>query len=283
MFIPTQGGHVMASGKHLIDEIESFKPQSGQLGVWWLGQLGFVIKSIDGTISVDAFISQHAGRQVNPLLSPEHFNKVDLVLGTHDHSDHIDRPAWKMIALLSSHPKFVVPELVKSRIAKACWIDEKEMMGIDDQQSSSFGNITITGIASAHEFLEMDEASGKYPHLGYVIQTGGRTIYHSGDCCIYEGLLTKLNKWKFDVVFLPINGRDAKRYAGGCLGNMTFQEAADLAGSLAPGLTIPGHFDMFIGNQENPQQFIDYMKVKYPECQAIIPEYGKRIEVSTIR
>lgn len=36
-------------------------------------------------------------------------------------------------------------------------------------------------------------------------------MYHSGDTCIYEGMYTKLRKWnKFDVMFIPINGRDAK-------------------------------------------------------------------------
>jgi L-ascorbate 6-phosphate lactonase len=270
----------MPTGKLLIDEIESFKLQSGHLGIWWLGQLGFIIKSIDGIISIDAFISDHGGRQAAPMLSPGNLSRMNLICGTHDHTDHIDRPAWKETARLSSLPKFVVPGLLQSRIAKACMIDENRIIGVDDLQSIKYGAITITGIAAAHEFLEMDELSGKYPHLGYVIQTGGCTIYHSGDCCIYEGLLTKLKKWKFDVIILPINGRDAKRYSGGCLGNMTFQEATDLAGSLNPGLTIPGHFDMFIGNQENPQSFIDYMKVKYPKCPAIIPEYGKRIEIS---
>ena len=38
-------------------------------------------------------------------------------------------------------------------------------------------------------------------------------MYHSGDTCIYEGMYSKLRNWnKIDVMFIPINGRDAKRY-----------------------------------------------------------------------
>ena len=60
---------------------------------------------------------------------------------------------------------------------------------------------------------------------------------------------------------------------------MTYQEAADLAGAVRPGLTIPTHFDMFAGNTENPQLFADYMAVKYPDLPVRICRYGDRIEV----
>jgi L-ascorbate metabolism protein UlaG (beta-lactamase superfamily) len=78
-------------------------------------------------------------------------------------------------------------------------------------------------------------------------------------------------------MFLPINGRDARRLKVNIIGNMTYQEAADLAGALKPGLVVPGHFDMFERNSENPQLFIDYMKVKYPQQKTLIPEHGRRV------
>ena len=66
-----------------------------------------------------------------------------------------------------------------------------------------------------------------------------------------------------DAALLPINGRDGARYRRGCLGNMTFQEAADLAGELRPGLALPGHWDMFEDNPGDPQAFADYLDTKY--------------------
>ena len=44
---------------------------------------------------------------------------------------------------------------------------------------------------------------------------------------------------------------------------MTFQEAADLAGELRPGLVIPGHWDMFADNPGDPEAFMEYLNVKY--------------------
>ena len=58
---------------------------------------------------------------------------------------------------------------------------------------------------------------------------------------------------------------------------MTYQEAADLAGALAPKVTIPAHFDMFPGNMEDPELFVDYMQVKYPHLHTVVPAYGQRM------
>ncbi|HHN46509.1 MAG TPA: MBL fold metallo-hydrolase, partial [Planctomycetes bacterium] len=127
-----------------------------------------------------------------------------------------------------------------------------------------------------HEFLDRDEAAGAYPYLGYVVEAGGFTICHAGDTCRYEGLETKLRRWRFDALMLPINGRDARRLAANCIGNMTYQEAADLAGALEPALVIPAHYDMFAANSEDPALFIDYVNVKYPKLAARTLAHGCR-------
>ena len=89
-----------------------------------------------------------------------------------------------------------------------------------------------------------------------------------------------LRRWPLDLAFLPINGRDARRLAANCIGNMTYQEAVDLAGAVKPGLTVPAHFEMFAMNSENPQLFVDYLKVKYPSLRALIPQHGQRVVVN---
>ena len=49
----------------------------------------------------------------------------------------------------------------------------------------------------------------------------------------------------FDVLFLPINGRDPAR---GVPGNMTAAEAVDLAARVRPRYLVPHHYDMFTFN-----------------------------------
>jgi L-ascorbate metabolism protein UlaG (beta-lactamase superfamily) len=105
-------------------------------------------------------------------------------------------------------------------------------------------------------------------------------LYHSGDTLVYEGLLTTLRRWKLDAAFLPINGRDAERYLSGCIGNMTYQEAADLAGELEVGLAVPTHWDMFVHNSEDPAKFVDFLAAKYPRVRSWAGKAGERATIS---
>lgn len=138
----------------------------------------------------------------------------------------------------------------------------------------------MSGVPAAHEFLDVDEKTGLHPYVGFVIEANGMCVYHAGDTCTYEGMQALLRGWEIDLAFLPINGRDAKRLSSGCIGNMTYQEAADLAGSIGARTTVCAHFEMFRSNSQDPQPFIDYMQVKYPEQHAIIPQHGERTVVS---
>lgn len=272
----------MISHRALIDDINACETPHGTGAFWWLGQQGYVVKLGDAIIYIDAFLSPHPRRQVPPPLDPEEVVNASIIIGTHDHTDHIDRAAWPAMAAASPGATLVVPALLRERLARELDLPFQRFAGNDHCRTIDICGVRITGIASAHEFLDQDPATGQYPYVGCVLEGNGCTLYHAGDCCIYEGLQTTLQRHAFDVVFLPINGRDAARYSRGCIGNMTYQEAVDLAGALRPRLVVPGHFDMFAGNGENPQLFIAYLKAKFPKIAALIPVHGERVHAPEI-
>lgn len=267
----------MKTGAELAADIRGFVPGPSECAFWWLGQLSFVLKLGGRVLYLDPFLSDLPRRRVRPLLAPGDLADADLVLGTHDHIDHIDRAVWPAIAAAAPRARFVVPDLLRDRLARDLGIAAERFLGLDDGRTVESAGVRITGVAAAHELLDRDEATGRYPYLGYLIEGGGPRVYHAGDTCKYEGLEAKLRALGPDVVLLPINGRDARRLRAGCIGNMTFQEAADLAGAVAPGLTVPGHFDMFEGNSEDPERFADYMAVKYPRLRVHVPRHGERV------
>lgn len=266
----------MLSGSELIRDIDECHVPARQLAIWWLGQHSFVVKAGSSVIYLDPFLTPMETRRVPPLLEPQVVRNASIICGSHDHVDHIDRGVWPDLAKASPVAKFIVPELLREGLARDLGMPAERFVGLDDSKTAKIDGVRIHGIAAAHEFLDQDPVTEQYPYLGYVIEANDCAIYHSGDCCIYEGLQTKLKKWDLDVVFLPINGRDAERLASGCIGNMTYQEAADLAGALRPGLTIPAHYEMFAGNSQDPQAFIAYMDVKYPYQRTALLEHGKR-------
>ena len=246
----------------MIDIINEKVPD-GSAKLWWLGQMGLLVKMGDAVLCIDYFASGLPERQVQPPIPMAEMEGVDLFLGTHNHIDHIDHPAWRTWALSCPGAKFIFPGLYQNEIL-ADGIAADRCIGMNDGDSVRIGGITIHAIAASHEFLDPDPVSGLYPCLQYVIEGNGVRIYHAGDTVPYEGMLPKLKDFgPIDVALLPINGRGAERYRRNCIGNMTFQEAADLAGELRPGLALPGHWDMFADNPGNPDAFVDYVTVKY--------------------
>ncbi len=231
--------------------------------IMWLGQMGLMIRSDDVTLCIDYYATPDSSRKTPPPIPAEELSGIDCFLGTHDHLDHIDHEAWKIWAKTNPDAKFIFPRIHQDKII-ADGVHEQNAVGLNDGESFHFHNFTIHAIAASHEFLDRDSNTGLYPYLQYIIETDGVRIHHAGDTLRYEGMLGKLKSFgNIDVQLLPINGRDAVRYRRNCIGNMTYQEAADLAGEVGTRLVIPGHWDMFADNSADPNEFADYLEVKY--------------------
>ncbi|MEI8197165.1 MAG: MBL fold metallo-hydrolase [Phycisphaerae bacterium] len=266
----------MLQGPALIRDIDACQLALGQAAFWWLGQHGFAVKLGNAVCYIDAFLSPMEGRQVPPLLNPADITNATLVLGSHDHGDHIDRPAWPLIAQASPRARFVVPKLLQAQVARELKIPQDRVLGVDEGITLTIAQVQVTAVPAAHEFLDTDPTTDLHPYLGFMLVGNGLTLYHAGDTCLYEGMQATLRRFPLDLAFLPINGRDAQRLRTNCIGNMTYQEAVDLAGALRPGLVIPTHFEMFAMNSADPRLFVDYLNVKYPERKTLIPEHGCR-------
>jgi L-ascorbate metabolism protein UlaG (beta-lactamase superfamily) len=270
----------MLTGNALIEDIDRTASADGELALWWLGQHSFVIKLAGEVVYLDPFLSDVSGRTVPPMVAPEQVTHAAVVTGTHDHGDHIDRKVWPAIAA-ASEATFIVPELILQQgLADDLDLPPDRFAGLDDGQSVTVGPLTITALPAAHELLDVDEATGLHPYLGFVIEGGGCRVYHAGDTCKWEGLEGRLKQLgPIDVALLPINGRDAERLKGGCIGNMTYQEAVDLAGAVRPCVTIPTHYEMFTHNSEDPACFVDYMNVKFPDLTPLVVPHGRRVRI----
>jgi L-ascorbate metabolism protein UlaG (beta-lactamase superfamily) len=190
--------------------------------------------------------------------SPRFRVLADIVTSTHNHSDHLDAQTLCPILAVNPRLKLVIAEANRAVVADRLKIDAGVAIGLDDGTSVEISGIRFCGVASAHEGLERDE-HGRAKYLGYVLQFGGWTLYHSGDTVRYEGMAEKLRPFRIDVALLPINGRAPERRVPG---NLSGREAAQLASDIEARLVIPCHFDMFEFNTASPDEFID-------QCQTL--------------
>lgn len=244
-------------------DVARAKGNPDQLHLWWLGQSGFLVQYRGRHVLIDPYLSdslteKYAGtnkphvRMTERVIAPERLDFVDAVTSSHNHTDHLDGET--LIPLWKANPKLtvIVPRANLKFAAERLQVPPERLAPIRaDGEPIQILPFTFHAIPSAHESFEVDE-NGDHKFVGYVIEVGGMTLYHSGDCVPYNGLVERLKKWKVDVALLPINGRDPAR---GVAGNFTAEEAAQLGKDVKVGMVIPCHYEMFEFNTVSPDGF----------------------------
>lgn len=246
----------------LLADIHASNRRDGSFRLWWLGQSGFLLQWQGIHVLLDPYLSDSLTRKYRQtdkphvrmtelVIDPAQLSMADIATSTHNHSDHLD--AETLCPILAANPslKLVVAEANRAFVAERLKIDHAIPIGLDDGTSVDVSGIKFSGVASAHETVERDEL-GRARFLGYVLEFGGWTLYHSGDTVRYQGMVEKLLPFKTDVALLPINGRAPERRVPG---NLFGREAAQLAKDMDTKLVIPCHFEMFEFNSASPDEF----------------------------
>jgi len=245
-------------------DVDRARLEPEKLHLWWLGQSGFLILWQDSALLVDPYLSdsltkKYAGtdkphvRLTERVIAPERLDYICGVTSSHNHTDHLDGET--LIPLMSANPELVVvvPEANRDFAAQRLRVPPERLTGITLGWPVEVGPFRIQAVPAAHESLEVDQ-NGNHKFHGAVIQAGTWTLYHAGDCVLYEGLIEILRKFEVDIALLPINGRDPRR---GVAGNFSGEEAAGLAYAGQAGLAIPMHYDMFAFNTATPEAFVN--------------------------
>jgi L-ascorbate metabolism protein UlaG (beta-lactamase superfamily) len=241
---------------------------SNRLNLWWLGQSGYLVQWQGHHLLIDPYLSDSLTRKyadtdkphvrmTERVIAPEKLDFIEVVTSSHNHTDHLDGETLR--PLLGANPTLtvLVPAANVPFAANRLEVQPERLTSIHaDGNLITVGPFTFHAIPSAHEAIETDE-NGDHKFVGYIIEVGGKTIYHSGDACPYSGLEERLKKWRIDLALLPINGRDPAR---GVAGNLTSDEAALLGKAIGARLVIPCHYEMFEFNTISSQEFVTVAK-----------------------
>jgi L-ascorbate 6-phosphate lactonase len=241
-------------GEELLAEIQGTRPAPGTIAIWWLGQSGFLVKSRFGTLVIDPYLSESLTKKYEGTDKPHirmtrapfrgaELSGVDLVLSSHKHSDHLDPGTMPDLLAASPGAALALPAAIVE-YAETLGLPRGRLIGLVVDRSFAWKGFSVRPVPSAHEGLDTDE-QGRHLYQGFVIEVDGLRLYHSGDTLAYDGLPARLGPAPFDVLFLPINGRDPAR---GVPGNMSAAEAVALARRLRPRYVVPHHYDMFTFN-----------------------------------
>ena len=238
----------------------------------WLGQSGYLVSHGGFRVIIDPYLSDSLTRKYadttkphdrisRMVIAPERLTGISFITSSHNHTDHLDGETLAKLIEVNPRVKVIVPRanhaFALERMTGAGMPDAGALLvSIHIPETLTLSGIhgcTITAVPAAHEALDTDE-NGDYRYHGYCITIGGKTIYHSGDCVPYAGLVDSVTPHHPDIALLPINGRDPAR---GVSGNFSGPEAASLAKTLNVTCVIPNHYDLFAFNTADPQDFID--------------------------
>lgn len=206
-------------------EKDIFETDKGDLSITFIGHSSLEIQAGWAIIYIDPSSDQ---------ADYSSFPKADMILITHEHSDHLDLKAVNMV----SKPKTTVI------VSKSCAGQIATANIFVNGSDKTFGDINITAVP-AYNIVNTD--NGRPYHVkgegnGYVIAYGGKKIYVAGDTEKIPEMATLKN---IDIAFLPM----ALPYT------MTAEMVSEAARSFMPKILYPYHM-----LETNPQILIDLLK-----------------------
>jgi len=251
------------SESSFLNSIYKHKNDKKHFNVWWLGQSGFLIQWNGKHLLMDPYLSESLTnkyaetdkphiRMTERVVNPLKMDFVNVVTASHGHTDHLDPETLHPLIKANNNLDLIVPAAEINLAMERSGLPKDKITTINVGETIKSNGFTIRAIPSAHEKIKKDQ-DGNHYYLGYIVNFGSWTIYHSGDTIEYDQMEKYLSAWDLDIVFLPINGRKQERRVPG---NMWGNESASLAKRVNARAVIPHHYNMFTFNTESPKNFI---------------------------
>ena len=229
--------------------------EEGETGVMFLGHSSFLLqmatgaKVLDGgtNVLIDPVFAtrlvllrrqRRAGVRVGDLPG------IDVVLVTHAHMDHLNRPTLRQVARATRRktgeaPVVVVPRGVEDLVAG---LGFREIRVLDWWEETTVAGLTVTMTPAKHWGARMFTDTHRQ-FGGYVVadEAGGR-VYHSGDTAYFDGFAEIGRRLRPLIALMPIGAYFPDSYRA----VHTSPEEA-LRGALEVGaqVMVPMHFGTF--------------------------------------
>lgn len=276
-------------GTWLNEEIEKEEVKPGTVAMWWLGCTGLWVKSEGNTnLCIDLWVKTGKKSSKNPWMADQHqhqrmigcralqpnlrnvpcvidpfaIKKVDAILATHDHGDHIDENvAAAVLQNCDKNVPFIGPEAcvdlwVKWGVPKERCIVVKpgDVVKIGDIELVALDSFDRTELVTAPKGVILKD---KMPQdmdrlaVNYLIKTPGGNIYHSGDSHYSNYYAKHGNDHQIDVA-LGSYGENPR----GMTDKMTSVDMLRMAECLNAKVVIPIHHDIWTNFKADPKEIL---------------------------
>ncbi|HUV31161.1 MAG TPA: metal-dependent hydrolase [Acidobacteriota bacterium] len=205
----------------------------------FLGHSCVMLTEGEHRLIIDPYIT---GNPQAPVAATE--IDVNYVLLTHGHGDHVG----DALAIAQRTGATIIANY---ELASLCARGGATIhpMHIGGARKFDFGRVKLT---IAHHGGGYGEDASVYtgPAVGFLINIGGRTVYHPGDTGLFYDMTLIGEMNEIDLAFLPIGDNFT----------MGIDDAVKAVEFLKPKRVVPVHYDTFDVIQASPQEFSDKVK-----------------------
>ncbi|MCW3040559.1 MAG: hypothetical protein JWM31_2464 [Solirubrobacterales bacterium] len=239
----------------------------------WLGHASALLE-IDGVrLLTDPLLRPrlaHITRRV-PVITPQSLGRVDGVLISHVHLDHLDRPTLKA---LGRHVPLVAPRGAAASLRGLGPVTELEA-----GQSTVLAGVEVTATPAVHTAMRRGR---RVPALGYVVDGD---LYFAGDTDRFDGMAAL---GPLELALLPVWGYGPTLGPG----HLDPERAAEAAAVLRPRVAVPIHWGTYFplplglgagGHRllrDPPQTFASRAAVLAPATEVVVLAPGERLALS---
>ena len=175
----------------------------------WLGHASWKIKAGGKTIYVDPY-------------QGEYDEKADLILSTHSHTDHCDPSKIRMVK--ADKTVIVAPADCAAKIGAS-------VKSLKPGEKAAFGEVTVEAVEAYNVKRFRSPGVPFHPKglgVGYLIRSGGKTVYHVGD----SDFIPEMKDLKdVDLLLIPSGGTYT----------MDNEDAAEATVVIHPKTAVPIH------------------------------------------
>ncbi len=232
---------------------------AGASAITFIGHSSFLLQLAGKNILIDPVFAARLillRRQRRPGLRVRDLPRIDAVLLTHAHMDHLNRPSLRAVTREMRRralpaPLAIVPNGVADLVRDLGFREVRELgwwnsTVLDKMHSaevhSGAAGLTITATPAKHWgarlFKDTHRGFG-----GYVLATpGAPTVYHSGDTA-YANLFHEIgNRLRPEIALLPIGAYFPDSYRAV---HTSPEEALQIAQDVGARLMVPMHYNTF--------------------------------------
>ena len=264
----------------------NFKKSDKNIKFVWFGHSSILVSINDKTVLIDPVFSDSASpvdwivpRYQAPALNLDQLPKIDFILISHDHYDHLDMETIKYFK--EKNVSFLVPLGVSSHLKK--WgIQEKNIFELDWWEEINIGNLKFICTPAQHYSGRMGFfKSQKSLWSSWIVESEFKNFYYSGDSGYdvhYRQIGEKFGP--FDLVFMD-SGQYNKRWRA--MHNFP-REAVDAFKDLNGKYLLPvgwGMFTMAMHNWYDPPEQV-FKFAKREDIMLLTPILGQIIDLENI-